>query len=470
MSTVVLLFTLLLAALQIGASGVDVVPGHNIFADGLVAGIYDKPNECSSALGVSMCFGLVYPGASGTCAAQIQSTLQYPADSTQSSLLWGPTTARLTTAYDGRCTMQYGGTCEAKKPTLEIANSFWFRRPPQSLQCTYQGFYTSTEMQDLTRCIDFDAQSAGDTINAWVHEKTHGLIPSIVAQGPVDGDAIAINAIYLNASWTNPFPEASTNSDIFYDSSTRDTALASQAHFMHMVEELPYYSGTLLPGFQVLQLPYSSSALSMIVALPDGSGTSPTTSSAVLSVLAELRSTRMAVAFPKFKFESEYNEALTTTLQSLGMIAPFQGGFDGILMGQELLISKVIQKTFINVYEKGTEAAAVTAIQMEVTSARVDPPPDPRLFLADHPFQFWIYDATEDLVLFEGRVGNPGLVVGSAAALQGVHTETDFWSSRFGVNVVRSDGTGSTTSAAVWRHAVRRSFMMSLATFMVISS
>jgi len=124
------------------------------------------------------------------------------------------------------------------------------------------------------------------------------------------------------------------------------------------------------------------------------------------------------------------------------MTAPFTGGFTEMVKDKELFISKIIQKTFIDVHEKGTEAAAVTALVMEVTSVPVSPPPAPILFMADHPFQFFIYDETEDLVLFEGRVGAP-TKSSSMTELKAFHSDENFWSKNLGVTPSDSTSSGS---------------------------
>lgn len=424
----------LLITLSIGAGD---VPDHKLFADGLTAKLYVKSNECSSALGASMCFGLVYPGAHGDCATQIKNTLYYPDSSTQTSLVWGATTNRITTAYDGKCLRQFNGICEAKNPMLQIANSIWINGG--TMLSEYANIVGA-----FSRNIDFRAQNAGSLVNEWCSNKTYGLIPSILDEGPIPGDLVAVNAIYLNATWLQEFKDSKTNKDVFYTSSARE----SPALFMHMVEKLPY--ANLKNEHQVLQLRYTSSTLSMLIALPRAASGSTLSSEAVLRAVnsGELKATRVAVALPKFQFRSEYADTLKTALQELGMVAPFKGGFSGMLNNKELMITKIIQKTFINVYEKGTEAAAVTAIMMKATSVMLEKPPNPILFRADHPFQFWIYDSQEDVVLFEGRVGDPGIEEGATSRLDHVHQDADFWKKSFNVEAVIVDRTSSGVSVA----------------------
>jgi serpin B len=237
-------------------------------------------------------------------------------------------------------------------------------------------------------------------------------------QASIPASLLAINSIYLKAIWRTPFVESATNQDLFYTTAFRDTRLDTEAHFMHMVDYFPY-SHDALAGFQIVELSFSDDNLSMIFVLPTSESSGSATSASVLAARPDLERTRVALALPKFKFKSEYSDALKLSLvHSLGLTAPFEGGL--CIFGDDCtsFISDVIQKTSIDVNEYGVEAAAVTAI-ISVTSA---PPTSSVLFKADHPFQFFIYDANEELVLFEGRVGAPSISEGAPSAqLQAKH-------------------------------------------------
>jgi len=138
--------------------------------------------------------------------------------------------------------------------------------------------------------------------------------------------------------------------------------------------------------------------------------------------------TRVALALPKFKFESTYEDALKSALQSIGVVAPFVGGLCVRQGSCNAFIDFIIQKTVIAVDEQGVEAAAVTAIGVTESA----PPPEPAyVVMCDHPFQFFIYDGTHNVVLFEGRVGNPGIPEGSTATLTMLHSNDTFWSTNF---------------------------------------
>ena len=209
------------------------------------------------------------------------------------------------------------------------------------------------------------------------------------------------------------------------------TEVASTMHFMHHVIDFVSYSHEAVPGFQVMMLRFTG-ALSMIFALPTSESSGDVASATILEALPQLALARMAVALPKFQFESEYKNNLKAALQAIGLTAPFDGGLCIYASGGCALIDKIIQKTFINLNEDGVEAAAVTAI---ILVSGLPPPETPILFMADHPFQFFIYDSTEELVIFEGRVGNPSVADDAPVPqLQASHSESGFWQTYFGVD------------------------------------
>ena len=405
---------------------------HPAFADAFTEQLYSQENECSSSLGLSMALDLIYPSATGSTKEQMQSVLGYPATTTTSTsnsiiqpLLWNDTTTRLGSAYQGRCIKwddDDGSECTSYEPTLQIANSVWVD-DSVVLNTTYQDI-----ISDYLHQLDFADSTAPDKVNAWVNQTTNGLVESIVDEEIGHAILLAINSIYFKGSWESQFRTDYSNEDVFYADPLRTTTLNQTAHFMHQVHTFEY-SHDVLPGFQVLRLPFagesnhSSDGLSMIFVLPlsDRNSEAPT-SSDILASLAALELTEVAVGIPKFKFELTYQQSIIPALKALGMQAPFEGGFcieqghcDGV-------IDEIIQKTVIDVNEEGAEAAAATAVW--VARGRKNAV----LFLADHPFQFFIYDSMEDLVIFEGRVGNPGIPDGSTAELQSSHADVfTFW-------------------------------------------
>jgi hypothetical protein len=209
---------------------------------------------------------------------------------------------------------------------------------------------------------------------------------------------------------------------------------------MHMLENAEY-SATALPGFHVLRLRFNGSStlsrgLSMVFVLPMKTGLSAATSQQVIATLPDLQRSQIAIALPRFRFESEYSDSLKAALQTIGLQAPFEGELCVLEGSCEANVDFVIQKTVIDVHEKGVEAAAVTAIGVSETSSAVTDN-QAYLFQCDHPFQIFVYDVNENAVLFEGRVGDPGISENAGPApFEGQHAEDSFWKKYFGAEIV----------------------------------
>ena len=294
---------------------------HRTFADELTAVLYTKENECSSTWGVSLAFSLIYPGSSGESTEQIRSVMGYPSGS-QLQLVWNETSVALDSAYEGQCHVAFSKEiCEQQAPQLEIANSIWID-DNSALAPDYEAVVGDYAIQ-----IDFEVDNASNQVNAWVENHTNRLIDSIVPKNrPLFPPwiLIAINSIYLKASWWSPFPEGGTNQDMFYSSISRETQV-SEAHFMHKVFDELMYSHDALPGFQIASLPFTASTMSFVVVLPTSEDSGTATSTHVFDAFSNLESTRVALALPKFKFESKYVHHMKAALQAVGIVAPFLG-------------------------------------------------------------------------------------------------------------------------------------------------
>ena len=384
---------------------------------------------------------LLYPGSNEETSEQICDVLGFSCED-QGQLFWKDTIDALLATYDGKCTSEYKGECFSMPPLVEIANGIWTDSGLQLIQ-SYHDIVDEYALQ-----ANFDDEGAGAIINSWVEESTHGLIDKIIENGPIANEVslVAVNSIYLNATWANPFREEYTNADYFYSSADQVAGSETIAQFMHMVDEFPY-SHDALPGIQLIELNFLR-GLSMLVALPIRNKVGSVTSSDILMAFPQLKKTRVALALPKFQFVAEYEKDLMFALKSLGIKAAFDNkkGFCTMFNDNKCgYISLVKQKTFIKVYEKGTEAAAVTTGQVGITSMPFDPPDAPIMFMSDHPFQFFIYDRNSKLILFEGLVSAPGIPKDSSHAdMTSKHTEDNFWLANFRAEptiiTVASDG------------------------------
>ena len=429
------------------------------FADQLTA-ILDNDtandnNALTSALGVSMAFSLVYPSMMGNAKNQTRAILGYPHYGSRRDLVWNATQMQLGALYAGTCLQRVGSeensSCGLAEPTIRISNVIWV-----DSSASVDPDFAAVVGADNLVSLNFTSPTAGKAVNAWVSNATAGLIPEMVADGPlIPLVMLAVNAIYLKASWYHPFASTRTNQDVFYTTPRKTAIVSNPVNFMHMVEYFPY-SHQVLPGFQVVQLPFAVDTLSMVVVMPvydnnsnhngnsNNNNSEPflVTSSTLMPLLPQLQETRVALGMPKFQLDMEYSDNLKTALQSMGLVAPFKGGLCIFKDDCSSSIQTIIQKTFISVDEEGVEAAAVTGIAVAV-SLPIDTPVE---VILDNPFQFFIVDDVTGLVLFEGRLGNPELVDANTA-FTARHADTDFWTSNFGVEAtVRVAATPSSSS------------------------
>ena len=289
------------------------------------------------------------------------------------------------------------------KVQLNIANSLWAKKGitfnPDFIQRNKQ-FYGA----DVT-ALDFGDPSAPATINSWVADKTKGKIDKIVDNIDAQSIMFLINAIYFNGKWAAEFDKGKTKEDVFA------TAAGQQKRhpMMHQSGDYRYYEGK---GFQAVSLPYGAGRVSMYIFLPAKSTSliefqknlNAANWEAWMSGFVE---TKGEIALPRFKVE--YEIGLNDALKALGMgiaFDPDRANFGGI--GQtsgNIFISRVKHKTFAEVNEEGTEAAAATSVEMSVTSMRQ--PPKTFRMIVDHPFFCVIRDNRTGTLLFVGSIVDP---------------------------------------------------------------
>ena len=246
------------------------------------------------------------------------------------------------------------------------------------------------------------AEAARQEINGWVADQTEQRIRELLAQGDVDAMTrlVLVNAIYLKAAWQTAFDEGATAPAPFtrLDGTTVDVPL------MHMGGQLPYAAGA---GWQAVELPYVGGKLSMVVIVPDDlAAFEKTLDGAALSgMVGGLTSREVILALPKFGTESRVE--LGPVLAALGMPTAFTDAadFTGISKAEPLQISAVIHQANIDVDEKGTEAAAATAVVIRATGMSAEPV----TLTVDHPFLFALRDVETGAVLFLGRIADPSV-------------------------------------------------------------
>ena len=247
---------------------------------------------------------------------------------------------------------------------------------------------------------DFASPATLDAINGWVKDNTDGLIERILDSLDPDLVMLLLNAVYFDGSWTTQFDPADTHSGTF----TREDGSTVSVDMMSLDGvDLPLGGGD---GYQAVELPYGGGAFSMVVVVPTGTGSARALLSRLDAagwddVLGGLRSTEVdLVSIPKFTLD--YDVYLNDALKAMGMGIAFGPGADFTAMspmGDQMCIDFVRQKTFIQVDERGTRAAAVTGVGIKPTSFLG--------LVADHPFAFAIRERLSGTILFAGMIGDP---------------------------------------------------------------
>ena len=279
------------------------------------------------------------------------------------------------------------------KVEISIANSIWSRQGvdfnPDFLERNREFF--GAEIASL----DFSSPQATAIINEWVDTNTNGKIEKIVDRIDPQTLLFLINAIYFKGNWQDEFDKALTRPGTFHLA----TGSEKQVQMMRREGEYPYFRGE---NFEATSLPYGDGRLGMYIFLPSRDSNlnkflGDLNAENWEGWISQLQDRRHELMLPRFKLE--YEVRLNDTLEALGMGIAFGGGADFSGMGPSLFISEVRHKTFVEVNEEGTEAAAVTA----VVGVKSLPP----AFRVDRPFFFAIYDAETETILFMGTVTEP---------------------------------------------------------------
>ncbi len=286
--------------------------------------------------------------------------------------------------------------------TLRIANAP-FAQQGMPLEKAYLEALATRYGAGL-RLVDYATQTekARSMINGWVDAQTEQRIPELLASGVLTPATrlTLVNAIYLKAPWQTPFPADATRAGTF----TRADGSTVEIPFMATTASLRHASGD---GWQAVEIPYIGGSLAMLVILPDdlASFERKLTADAFAAIVGGVTETQVALALPKFGIETKTE--LAPVLATLGMPSAFddRADFSGITTAARLLISNVIHQANIDVDEKGTEAAAATAVVMRESAI----PGEPVAFRADRPFLYAIVDVPTGAALFLGRVGDPSI-------------------------------------------------------------
>ena len=383
------------------------VEGNNKFALELFARLQStKGNLFFSPYSISTALAMAHAGARNETESQMAGVLHFPVsvnrrtDSSSKSL---PDRQQFASSF-GNIIKDLNKRGQKGGYTLTVANTLWVQKDYgfhwefiELIQTNYDGWLN--EVDFITA-----AETARQTINAWVEKKTNGKIKNLISKGVLDSMTrlVLANAIYFKGNWARQFKEDRTRDAPFTLSDGQKIDVAT----MNQKVEFGYME---TDTFQALELPYVDEELSMVILLPKEFDAldefeKTLTPENLTQWLAKIHKREVVVFVPKFKMTSQFS--LASVLKSMGMKDAFSSDadFSGINGKRDLFISAVIHKAYVEVNEEGTEAAAATGVVMTLTS--MGPTRIP-VFRADHPFLFLIRDNLSGSILFIGRVANP---------------------------------------------------------------
>lgn len=367
----------------------------NAFAFDLYAQLKDgEGNIFCSPYSISTALTMAYAGASSETAAQMEKVLHLD------------TTREVHSAFSSL--INYINSPKKEDSyRLTTANALWGQKG-YAIQQSFVNILKNQYSSELnTLDLKKRPEDSRNKINKWVEDKTNKNIKDLIQKGAIDSltRLILTNAIYFKAAWEEQFKNEATKDAPFY--LTADKKI--NVPMMRQKENFKYYENKEI---QLLELPYLRHELSMFIILPrkvDGlkDVEKILTSKILNSWLEKTDREEVIVLMPKFKTTSTLN--LNNVLTSMGMSDAFSlppADFSGITGDKDLYISSVIHKAYVDVNEKGTEAAAATAVLFALTAAPGSPP-KPKIFRADHPFMFLIRENRSGAILFMGRLINP---------------------------------------------------------------
>ncbi|PWA37816.1 serpin-ZX [Artemisia annua] len=367
---------------------------------------YKNGNFVCSPLSLDIVMGMLAAGAEGQTLKQL---LEFLGHETIDKFLAKSPSSKL-----------FKRKLSNKKTGLEcsLANGVWVDKKVEPVQSSYQKVLKTVYKAEASS-VDFGNKrdEAVDEINSWVHKETKGLIPFIVEKSELDRESVMLiaNTMYFKGTWSDPFDADETIEKKFHLINGEQVSVP----FMTTDERFDYGS---FEGYKMIKLPYKSNKgksnkFSMYIFLPH--------EKAGLKKLLQIFHSNDALFhgefdlkmqsfdelwIPKFKISCKFEAK--DVMKEMGLTLPFKETnkeLSGIVEPDVMLyVSKILQKSFVEIDEKGTEAAACSAMRMIPGCARQkDKPPPPPSFVADHPFMFMIREDSSQAVLIVGVVLNP---------------------------------------------------------------
>jgi serpin B len=376
----------------------EAVKGSNAFAIDLYGKLSAKPgNLFFSPESISTAFAMAYAGAHGQTATEMAHVFHFTLPPERLHPAIGALLAGMNAPHQGYA--------------LNVADALWAEQDEHFLPAYLK--LVQTNYGAGFHPVDF--KSAPDTvratINQWVEKQTNDKIQNLLGPGTVTPltRLVLTNAIYFKAAWADQFSKNATEDADFH----LTAAKTIQAPTMHNSGGYYYLKG---PSFQALLMPYEKNEISMLILLPDDVDGLPALEHSLTASNLDKWTQALGyeheviVSLPRFKITQQFE--LSSTLESLGMKAAFDpdsADFSAMTGDKTLDISAAIHKAYIDLDENGTEAAAATAVIIEMATAMAPQfaPPPPIYFTADHPFLFLIRDNASGAILFMGRVTDP---------------------------------------------------------------
>jgi len=381
----------------------------------LAKGTQPSANALLSPYSIQVALAMTYAGAAGETRSEMATVLHYPDDE---AAVHG-SFAALQRALEATVKASLEASEQAKKwggkrepLTFAVANRLFgqsgYEFRPAFLACTRESYGAPVELLDFVH----DPMKCRAQINGWVEQQTQDRIRELIPPDGLNEETrlVLVNAIYMKAPWAEAFPEHATQARPFHlgrDFSADVSTMMRQAHFGYSKQS----------GFTAVTIPYIHPEIQFLVILPDEVDGLPAIEAKLtpdaLGSVAQAKAADLILYLPKIKMTPPLFR-LAKALQSLGMHSAFDvprgsANFDRMAPRRPddyLFISEVFHKTFLSLDEKGTEAAAATAVAM-MRAASAARPIKPIEVKVDHPFLFAIQHRGSGACLFLGRVTDP---------------------------------------------------------------
>ena len=380
--------------LNLPAGSSTITTGANQFAFNLFQNVLQTEppgtNNLISPLSIYLALSMTYNGASSTTADSMAAAMD----------------------ITGLPVGQLNAVCKAilqqmpkedNKVQMLPANAIWYTKTGPQPGPAFVDSVTN-EYLGIAQALDFSSPSAVNTINSWVAKNTENKIPAILNSLDAGTQMVLVNAIFFNGTWLNAFKTGDTQDAPFYFSNGSSVSVP----FMNQQTTLRAYAG---PTFTLAELPYGTGkAFDMYLVIPNSESLSinsfaaSLTADSLASASAHLDSMTVRLTIPKWEYGYGIDN-LKPELTQMGMGVAFSNAANFAAMypgSPNVSISRVAHKTWIQVSESGTQAAAATVVEIGLTS--VLSPPTIR---ADHPFVYVITEKQTGMILFMGILNDP---------------------------------------------------------------